>query len=70
MRFASVNAKEYITVSAAYEVRQYPTLILFVKRQRIRYWGERSKEALINWLNNKLLPPVAKIASDSLAELE
>jgi hypothetical protein len=64
VRFGNINAKDYATVRAAYEVRQYPTLILFTKGLRLKYRGERSKEAIVKWLNTKLAHPVTNINAE------
>jgi protein disulfide-isomerase A1 len=61
VRLAKIDADEHSSVKGQFGVQGFPTLIFFSNGQQVKYNGQRSKDAMVNWLLKKTRDPVVAI---------
>lgn len=72
IKLAKVDATKDPTSASDYGVSGYPTIFFFINGTKIDFNGDRTKEAIIGWVEKKVLPATIDITSqdelDRLAE--
>ncbi|XP_071734861.1 protein disulfide isomerase-like 1-4 [Rutidosis leptorrhynchoides] len=65
---AKVDAQEESEVAETYEVQGFPTILFFVDGVHKPYLGQRTKDAIVNWIKKKTGPGVYNLTSVEDAE--
>ncbi|KVI09364.1 disulfide isomerase [Cynara cardunculus var. scolymus] len=65
---AKVDAQEESDLAETYEVQGFPTVLFFVDGVHKPYLGQRTKDAIVNWIKKKTGPGVYNITTVEDAE--
>ena len=61
VKFSKIDVSECERISDDFKLEQYPTVYLVIKEKKYIYEGERTKEALLKFLNRKLNDDVFQV---------
>ncbi|KAJ3692079.1 hypothetical protein LUZ60_012429 [Juncus effusus] len=65
---AKVDAERYPKVAASFEVKGYPTLLLFVNGDSQKYSGGITAEEIVIWARKKTGSPVVRVSTEDSAK--
>lgn len=65
---AKVDATEEAELAQKYDVQGFPTVFFFVEGIHKQYAGQRSKDAIVNWVKKKTGPTLQNITTTEEAE--
>ncbi|XP_073291808.1 protein disulfide isomerase-like 1-4 [Primulina huaijiensis] len=68
VKLAKVDATLENELAEKYEVQGFPTVYFFVDGEHKTYSGQRSKEAIVNWIKKKTGPGISNITTSEEAE--
>lgn len=68
VKLAKVDATLENELAEKYEVQGFPTVYFFVDGEHKTYSGQRSKEAIVTWINKKTGPGISNITTPEEAE--
>lgn len=63
VKLAKVDATKDPTAASDYGVSGYPTIFFFINGTKIDFNGDRTKEAIIGWVEKKVLPATTAIST-------
>jgi protein disulfide-isomerase A1 len=67
---AKVDATKEPTSAADYGVSGYPTIFFFINGTKVDFTADRTKEAILGWVEKKVLPATKEIhTQDDLDKL-
>ena len=63
VKLAKINSIEEKQVSSDYGVQGFPTLYFMLNGTKVKYNGDRTKEAIVGWVEKKIYPSTREISS-------
>lgn len=68
--FGQVDCTVEISLQNYYELKGFPTIIFFREGEKQIYHGERTIEAIVEFANKMLAPPVTLVINDTFGEFQ
>jgi len=62
IKLAKINSIEEKQVSSDYGVQGFPTLYFMLNGTKVKYNGDRTKEAIVGWVEKKIYPSTREIS--------